>query len=40
MVANESGVMLDSGARKSRRKSREFVVHGLYQWALAAGNAR
>ncbi len=23
------------GARKSRRKSREFVVQGLYQWALA-----
>ncbi len=26
------------GARKSRRKSREFVVQGLYQWALAAGD--
>ena len=24
------------GARKSRRKSREFVVQGLYQWALTA----
>ena len=24
------------GARKSRRKSREFVVQGLYQWALSA----
>lgn len=25
-----------SGPRKSRRKSREFVVQGLYQWALTA----
>jgi N utilization substance protein B len=24
------------GARKSRRKSREFVVQGLYQWSLTA----
>ena len=26
------------GARKSRRKSREFAVQGLYQWALAGGS--
>ncbi|MDP2852495.1 MAG: transcription antitermination factor NusB [Gallionella sp.] len=27
------------GVRKSRRKSREFAVQGLYQWALAGNSA-
>ena len=27
------------GARKSRRKSREFAVQGLYQWALTGNDA-